>query len=306
MTTTELQTKQQSAAPPEQSQWLPILAGAGFVVFWSSGFIGARWGTQYTSAFDLLAWRYLVAGGLAVVVLLKRRPKLTRRELVTHAVMALLTQCVYLGLIFTGIDHGIPAGVTALIGSMQPILIATVAGPLLGERVTPRQWIGLLLGLAGVALVVADDLSSTSALLFLLPIGGLLGLVAGTVWERRRKPTTNLLDALCLQSLVSCVFFVAVAASTGQLTVPHQLPFYGAVLWLVLLATGGGWGLYLVNLKLSGATRISALLYLVPPTTMLFAFLLFGETIGALAAAGMLVCAIAVLLIAARPGGAKT
>jgi drug/metabolite transporter (DMT)-like permease len=285
---------------------LPVLAGAGFVVFWSCGFIGARWGTEYTSAFDLLAWRYLVAGSLAAAVLLKRRPKLTRSDLVTHVVMAFLTQCVYLGLIFTGIDHGISAGVTALIGSLQPILIATVAGPLLGERVSPKQWIGLLLGLAGVALVVADDLGRAKVLVFLLPLGGLLGLVTGTVWERHRKPTTNLLDALCLQSLVSCVFFVAVTASTGQLTVPHEVQFYGAVLWLVVLATGGGWGLYLVNLKLSGATRISALLYLVPPTTMVFAFLLFGETIGALAVGGMLLCALAVLLITARVGGAKS
>ncbi|MFC5266769.1 DMT family transporter [Kribbella qitaiheensis] len=278
---------------------VPLLAGAGFVVFWSCGFIGARWGTEYTSAFDLLAWRYLVAGSLAAAVLLKRRPRVTRRDLVTQVAMAFLTQCVYLGLIFTGIDHGVGAGVTALIGSLQPILIATVAGPLLGEHVSRRQWIGLLLGVAGVGLVVADDLGAGhgAALLFLLPLGGLLGLVAGTCLERHRKPATNLLDALCLQSLVSGVFFLAVTTGTGQMTVPHEPGFYGAVLWLVVLATGGGWGLYLVNLRLSGATRISSLLYLVPPTTMVFAFLLFGETIGPLAFGGMLVCALAVLLI---------
>ncbi|MEV8378567.1 DMT family transporter [Kribbella sp. NPDC056861] len=287
---------------------LPVLAGSGFVVFWSCGFIGARWGTEYASAFDLLAWRYLLAGAIAAVVLLKRRPRLTRNDLVTHVVMALLTQCLYLGLIFTGIDHGISAGVTALIGSLQPILIATLAGPLLGERVSSKQWLGLVLGVGGVALVVADDLGAghAKAVLFLLPLGGLLGLVAGTIWERHRKPTANLLDALCLQSLVSCVFFVAVTAATGQLTVPHEVQFYGAVLWLVVLATGGGWGLYLVNLKLSGATRISALLYLVPPTTMVFAFLLFGETIGALAVGGMLLCALAVLLITVRPRRTRT
>lgn len=300
MTAQTLDTPVRRTAP----RALPVLAGAGFVVFWSCGFIGARWGTEYTSAFDLLAWRYLVAGGLAAAVLLKRRPQLTRGDLITHVVMAFLTQCVYLGLIFTGIDHGISAGVTALIGSLQPILIATVAGPLLGERVSLRQWIGLLLGLAGVALVVADDLGAgNSALVFLLPLGGLLGLVTGTVWERRRKPTTNLLDVLCLQSLVSCLFFVVVTAAIGQLTVPHEAQFYGAVLWLVVLATGGGWGLYLVNLRLSGATRISGLLYLVPPTTMVLAFLMFGETIGALAVGGMVLCALAVLLITARQRG---
>ncbi len=290
-------------APPVRRTARPrlmaLLAGAGFVVFWSCGFIGARWGTEYTSAFDLLAWRYLVAGSLAAAVLLKRRPHVSRRDLVTHIAMAFLTQCVYLGLIFTGIDHGISAGVTALIGSLQPILIATVAGPLLGERVSPRQWIGLVLGVAGVGLVVADDLGAghASPVLFLLPLGGLLGLVAGTVLERHRKPTTALLDALCLQSLVSGVFFIAVTASIGQLTVPHEVGFYGAVLWLVVLATGGGWGLYLVNLRMSGATRVSSLLYLVPPTTMVFAFLLFNETVGLLAVGGMLVCAAAVLLI---------
>lgn len=278
---------------------LSLAAGAGFVVFWSCGFIGARWGTQYTTAFDLLAWRFLVAGVIAAVVLAIRRPRISRRDLATQVSMAFLTQFVYLGLIFTGIDHGITAGVTALIGSLQPILIATVAGPLLGERVSRRQWFGLFLGLVGVGLVVADDLGAGhgSPLLFLLPVGGLLGLVAGTCLERHRRPATSSLDALAIQSIVSAVLFTALAASTESLTVPDQPAFYGAVLWLVLLATGGGWGLYLVNLKLSGATRISALLYLVPPTTMVFAFLLFRETIGALAVVGMLVCAAAVLRI---------
>ena len=277
-------------------QWI---AGAAFVVLWSCGFIGGRWGTEYTTAFDLLAWRYLVAGALAVVILSIRRPRLTRRDLVTQLWMAFLTQVVYLGLCFTGIDHGITAGVTALICSLQPLLIATVAGPLLGEAVSNRQWIGLVLGLLGVALVVADDLSTgdVALLLFLLPLGGLLGLVAGTCLERRRKPSTNSFDALCVQSLVSAVFFPVLALSTGQLTVPTEAGFYGAVLWLVLLATGGGWGLYLVNLKLSGATRVSSLMYLVPPTTMVMAFLMFHETIGLLAFGGMLVCATAVVLI---------
>jgi drug/metabolite transporter (DMT)-like permease len=281
---------------------IPFLAGAGFVVFWSSGFIGARWGTEYSSAVDLLAWRFLIAGGLAAAVLLVRRPRFTQRDVVTHLGMALLTQFVYLGLIFIGIDHGISAGVTALIGSLQPLVIATVAGPLLGEHVTPRQWIGLALGLVGVGLVVAGDLGEghSSLLLFLLPLGGLLGLVAGTCLERRRKPAAGLIDALCLQSLAAGVMFIAVATTTGQMTVPNEPGFYGAAVWLVVLSTGGGWGLYLVNLRLSGATRISSLLYLVPPTTMVIAFFAFNETIGLLALAGMVVCAVAVLLIRFR------
>ncbi len=281
---------------------IPLAAGAGFVVFWSSGFIGAGWGTRYTNAFDLLAWRFLLAGLLGALILSIRRPRMTRRDLITQVWMAVLTQFVYLGAIFTGIDHGITAGATALIGSLQPLLIATVAGPLLGEPVSRRQWFGLVLGLLGVALVVADDLSAGhgSPLLFLIPLLGLLGLVAGTCLDRRRQPAVSSIDALCVQSMVSAVLFVTLAASTHQLSVPHQPGFYGAVLWLVLLATGGGWGLYLVNLKLSGATRVSSLLYLVPPTTMLVAYFMLDESIGVLAVLGMLVCAVAVLLITLR------
>ncbi|GAB3822406.1 DMT family transporter [Kribbella italica] len=282
---------------PHRTTVIPLLAGAGFVVFWSSGFIGARWGTTYSSAVDLLAWRFLLAGTVAALILAMRRPRISRADVITHSAMAFLTQFVYLGLIFTGIDHGIPAGLTALIGSLQPILIATVAGPLLGERVSPLQWTGLLVGLAGVGLVVADYLGHGSPLLFLLPFGGLLGLAAGTCLERKRKPQAHLLDALCLQSLVSGVLFLAFAAATRQLTVPHELGFYGAAIWLVVLSTTGGWGLYLVNLRLSGATRVSSLLYLVPPTTMVLAYLMFHETIGRLAVLGIVVCAVAVLLI---------
>jgi drug/metabolite transporter (DMT)-like permease len=278
---------------------MTLAAGAGFVVFWSSGFIGAGWGTRYTNAFDLLAWRFLLAGVLGAIILSIRRPRLTRRDLLVQIAMAVLTQFIYLGAIFTGIDHGITAGATALIGSLQPLLIATVAGPLLGEPVNRRQWIGLVIGLGGVALVVADDLHAGhgSLLLFLIPLIGLLGLVAGTCLDRRSKSAVKSLDAVCVQSMVSAVLFVTLAASTHQLSVPQQPGFYGAVLWLVLLATGGGWGLFLVNLKLSGATRVSSLLYLVPPTTMLLAYFVLDESIGALAAVGMLVCAAAVGLI---------
>ncbi|GAA1532450.1 DMT family transporter [Kribbella lupini] len=282
---------------PRTTTVMPLLAGAGFVLFWSSGFVGARWGTTYSSAIDLLAWRFLLAGIMAALILAVRRPRIGRADVFTHVAMAFLTQFVYLGLIFSGIDHGIPAGLTALIGSLQPILIATVAGPLLGERVTAPQWIGLLVGLGGVGLVVVDDLGHSSPLLLLLPFGGLLGLAAGTCLERKRKPQAHLLDALCLQSLVSGVLFLAFATVTQQLTVPHEAGFYGAAVWLVVLSTAGGWGLYLVNLRLSGATRVSSLLYLVPPTTMVLAYLMFNETIGPLAVLGILVCAGAVALI---------
>lgn len=281
-------------------------AAAGFVVFWSSGFIGAKWGTAHGSAFNLLAWRYLFAAAIGLAVLAWRRPQISRRDLITQLAMALFTQCAYLGFIFSGIDHGVPAGVAALIGALQPILVATVAGPLLGERVGPWQWLGLVLGVGGVGLVVAGDLGAghASPLTYLLPFAGVVALVIGTCLDRRRRPAVGVLDGLALQVLVGAVFFTILAGATGELTVPAEPAFYGAAIWLVVLSTGGGYGFYLLNLRLSGATRISSLMYLVPPATMVWAWLMFGETIGLLALAGMAVSALAVVLIRTS-GGAK-
>jgi drug/metabolite transporter (DMT)-like permease len=293
----------QAASVRHRSRLLLAAAGAGFVVFWSSGFIGARWGTAHSTAMDLLAWRFVLAGVIGGTLLLWRRPRISRRDLVTQLLMAVFTQCAYLGLIFTGIDHGVPAGVTALIGAIQPILIATVAGPLLGEQVRLWQWLGLVLGVGGVGLVVADDLGSghTTAVLYLLPFAGVVALSLGTVLERRRRPAVAVLDGLGIQSLVAAVFFVFVALGTEQMTFPTEPAFYGAAVWLVLLSTGGGYGFYLLNLELSGATRISSLMYLVPPATMIWAWLMFDERIGLLAVLGMAVSAVAVTLVRARP-----
>lgn len=288
----------------QQARLVTAGAAAGFVVFWSSGFIGAKWGTTHGTAFNLLAWRYLLAAAIGLAVLAWRRPRISRRDLTSQLVMALFSQCAYLGLVFTGIDHGVPAGVTALIGALQPILVATVAGPLLGERVNAWQWLGLFLGVGGVALVVAGDLGSghASPLTYVLPFAGVVALVIGTCLDRRRRPAVGVVDGLALQVLVGAVFFTLLAWRTGEFTVSPEPAFYGAAIWLVVLSTGGGYGFYLLNLRLSGATRISSLMYLVPPATMVWAWLMFGETIGVLALAGMAISALAVVLI--RTSGA--
>lgn len=274
-------------------------ASATFVVMWSSGFVGAALGTQATGADTLLAWRYVAATVLLVGFVGLRSLALSRRAMGRQVLLGLLIQVGYLGGVVHGVGLGVPAGTVALIAALQPLVVATAAGPLLGERTSVRQRHGLLLGVAGVVLVVGDDLTggSAPAWAYLLPVGGMLALSAGTLLERHWGPRESLLDALTVQTVVAAVFFVGSAALTDRVQPPADPVFWWAVAWVVLLSTFGGYGTYLAVLRRSGATRVSTLLYLTPPTTALWALVMFGQRPGLLALAGLVVCAGAVHVV---------
>lgn len=278
-------------------------AAAALVVFWSSGFVGARLGTQYAPADTLLAWRYLVAAVLLLPIVAPSLLRLARSELGRHAVVGLLSQALYLGGVVTGIGLGVPAGTTALIAALQPMVVATAARRLLGESVSLRARLGLWLGLAGVGIVVASDLGGGgSAWTYLLPVGGMLALSAGTVLEQRWRPAGGLTVSLGVHVAVAAVAFAGEAVVSGRFTVPESSGFWWAVVWVLVLSTAGGYGAYLLVLRRGGATRVSSLLYLTPPTTAVWAWAMFGEPIGVATLAGFAVCAVAVWLVLGRRG----
>jgi drug/metabolite transporter (DMT)-like permease len=284
------------------------LAG-GLVVCWSSGFIGARLGTADASATTLLAWRLVVAGTLAIGWLAWRRHRLTGRVVVAQLVLGLLTQVGYLSGVVGGIGAGVPAGTTALIAALQPIVVAVLAAAALAEPAGRRQWWGLGLGLAGVGLVVADDIGGGSATLwaYLLPVVGMLSLSLGTVGDRRLPAPAAVLDALAIHTVIAAVGFVSFASLTDQLDPPSDAGFAWAVVWVVVLSTLGGYGCYLGVLRRIGPTRTSALLYLTPPTTMLWAYVMFGESVGTAAWGGLALCAVAVAgVLTDRPGAGRS
>lgn len=270
----------------------------GLVVMWSSGFVGARLGTAHAAADTLLAWRYVVAATVLGIVLAVRRPRIGRVELSRQVVLGLLCQCLYLAGVVTGVGMGVPAGTAAVIAVMQPLVVGALAGPVLGEQVRARQWLGLVAGMVGVAVVVLDELDHGGQPLgYLLVVGGMLSLSAGTMLERRWRPGTALLDTLTVHCVVGAVAFLTSAALAGRLAPPMTSGFWLSVAWVVVLSTFGGYGCYLLTLRRLGATGVSTLLYLTPPTTMLWAFVMFGDGIGWLAVAGMLVCAVSVWLV---------
>ncbi|RIQ23753.1 DMT family transporter [Jiangella rhizosphaerae] len=289
---------QTTTRPQQRTSAVDVAAAAALVVFWSSGFIGARLGTQYAPADTLLSWRYLVAAAILVPVVAPRLVRLARRDLGRHAVVGLLAQTLYLAGVVTGIGLGVPAGTTALIAALQPLVVATAARRLLGEAVSVRGRLGLWLGLAGVGIVVAGDIGAGgSAWAYLLPVGGMLALSAGTVLEQRWRPPGGLAVSLTVHVAIAAVAFTGEAVAFGRFTVPESSGFWWSVAWVLVLSTAGGYGAYLVVLRRSGATRVSSLLYLTPPTTAVWAWAMFGESIGVATVAGFAVCAAAVWLV---------
>ncbi len=280
------------------------LAEAGFVVMWSSGFIGARLGTQAASTPTLMVWRFFIAALLllATSFLLRRRlPRL--REVTVQGVIGVLAQVVYLAGVVGAVEFGVSAGTSALVAALQPLLAASLAGPVLGERISSWQWAGLALGLVGVALVVGDDVwvgNSAAFWAYALPFAGMAGLVAATLFERKMslkaESDTPLDVALAIQCATSTLWFAGLALFWGGLEPPGGVRFWLAVLWFVIFSTFGGYGFYWLNLKLSSVARVSSLIYLTPPTTMVWAYLIFGESIGLLAVLGLAICFGGVLL----------
>ncbi|WP_019609066.1 DMT family transporter [Nocardiopsis sp. CNS-639] len=286
----------------------PLLLAAGLVVMWSSGFVGADLGTRYAPATTLLAWRFLVVAALLAGWWLWRGPRMSRRDLAAHAVLGLLAQSGYLYGVFAAAQAGVAAGTSALVAALQPLVATALAVPLLGERVRPRQLAGLALGLGGVGLVVGADLFRPGAAPwwgYLLPFGAMLSLVAATLLERRARPGGSVVQALAVQCAVSAVLFTGLAAATGTLAPPADPGFWAAVVWVVVLSTLGGYGLYWAVLARSGVARVSALLYLTPPTTLVWSWLMFGDPVGPVALAGMAVCAVAVVLVSTGGTGSR-
>jgi len=265
-----------------------------FVALWSTGFIGAKYGLPDAEPLTFLSLRYaavlLLMGGIAW---LSKAPwPDSRRSWLHIAVSGLLVHAVYLGGVFTAIAHGLPAGVTALVVGLQPVLTALGAGALLGERVRPAQWLGLALGFAGVSLVVAHKVVASSSAVavtgMLLPaVLALLGITAGTLYQKRFCPAFDLRTGSVIQFLPCLVLTLLAAWWSETLQVRWTGQFVFAQAWLVLVLSLGAVSLLNVLIRRGSAVNVASLFYLVPPTTALMAWALFGETLTGLALLGM-------------------
>lgn len=282
-------------------------------MFWSTGFIGARLGLPHIEPFTFLSIRFvIVALLLSGLTLLSRTPWPRNRSEAGHsAVVGLLLHGGYLGGVFFAIDRGMPAGLAALIVSLQPILTAVLAHITLGEWVDRRQRFGLLLGFAGVALVVGEKLaapgitpavtgaSMTAALV------ALLSTTLGTLYQKRFGANIPLTGGVSFQFIAAATLMIPLALVSEQQQINWNPELFFALGWLVLVLSLGAILLLMTLIRMNSAARVTSLFYLVPPATALEAWLIFGEGFGWLALLGMLLVSAGVaLVVAVRRQGA--
>ncbi|MDB5962724.1 MAG: EamA family transporter [Massilia sp.] len=289
-----------AAAPAPWLSPIPIF----FVFLWSTGFIVAKFGLPYAPPLTFLMLRCgLAVCALVPMVLIWHAPWPRGWDIFHIGAAGLLLQAGYLAGVWCAIKLGMPAGLSALIVGMQPILTAAAA-PLIGERVRPRQWLGLLFGLTGVALVVAAKIKmvglSPWAIAFC--VFALFSITIGTMYQKRFCPRFDLRTGTVIQFSATTVALLPLAVLYEQFdlpltTVTWTTSFIGALLWSVFALSIGAIFLLFKLLRRSEATQVTSLLYLTPPTTAIMAWIAFGEAFNLLGIAGMVLAVVGVIFV---------
>ncbi|MEJ2625911.1 MAG: DMT family transporter [Pseudolabrys sp.] len=283
-------------------------APAAFVLLWSTGFIGARFGLPYIEPMTFLAVRMVIVVAVMLAIALTVRAHWPGPIGIGHSlVTGSLVHGAYLGGVFVAISQGVPTGISALIPGLQPILTATIANRFMGERVTPLQWLGLVLGLGGVLLVLHDQrlAGAGTALGWAATFVSLFGITLGTLYQKRfgggidwrAGNTWQYVAAAAIFSIASFGFETRVIHWSGELIF--------AFAWLVIVLSVAAVALMYWLIRRSAATRFASLFYLVPATTALLAYFLFGEKLDTVSIAGIALCAVGVVL-ANRAGRTKS
>lgn len=272
-----------------------------FVFLWSTGFIGAKYGLPYAEPLSFLLARYgFVIALMTIVALATRAPWPKAPQQWWHiGVSGVLVHAVYLGGVFIAIKHGLPAGITALVVGMQPLLTALGAGWLLGEKVSGRQWAGLGLGFVGVGLVVSGKFGEAALGPMLIPaLIALLGITAGTLYQKRYCAQFDLRTGSVIQFVPTAVLTAIAAAMFENFQIEWTGQFAFALGWLVLVLSIGAISLLNLLIRSGSAVNVASLFYLTPLSTALVAWVVFAEKLTLTAALGMLIAVSGVYLVA--------
>ena len=284
-----------------------LLAGmpALFVALWSTGFIGAKFGLPHAEPFTFLFIRCTLTLALLIpLVKLLGHAWPAGWQLRSHiAISGLLVHGAYLGGVFYGIYLGMPAGLTSLLVGLQPLLTATLAGPLLGERIVLSQWLGLGLGLAGITLVLGSKLDPGAALFEGFGLAALAcvlvalgGITLGTLYQKRFCTGMPLLSGTGIQYIGASTLFGLAALMFEERHIEWTPTFTLTLAWLVLVLSIAAILLLMALIQRGEASRVASLFYLVPPVTALQAWWLFDERLSSVALIGMAITVAGVLL----------
>ena len=283
---------------------IETLAAPLFVFLWATGFIGAKFGLPYAEPATFLALRFaLVSLALGAWVIVARAPWPTWTQAGHAAVIGVLLHAVYLGGVYQAIFIGIEAGVSALIVGLQPVLTALVARQSLGERLNGLQWGGIALGFVGVSLVVLrkveagiGDWRGVG-----LCVISLFAFAIAATMQKRLAGNHPVRSATLVQFVAATLFLIPLMFVFETREVTWSLQFTLTLAWLVVAMSLGALMILLYLIRRGAASKVASLLFLVPPTTALMAWPLFGETLGPVEIGGVAMAALGVLMVN-RPG----
>jgi len=289
------------------SSVISTLVAPVFVLLWSTGFIGAKFGLPYSEPLTFLSIRFgLVVGLMLVWVLISKAAWPSGAQSRALLLVGALLHGVYLGGVFSAIWLGLEAGLAALIVCMQPILSAVLARWMLGERMTQIQWIGLFVGLAGAVLVVSRKLDGGVGDWggLGLCVAGLFGISVATIYQKKHCADAPMRSGAVMQYIGALAIVMPLAFLFETREVVWAGEFIFALSWLVFVLSLGAVGLLMSLIQRGEASKVASLFFLVPPCTALMAWAMFGETLGWLAILGVVLTAIGVAMV--MRGGAKT
>ena len=280
----------------EMKRLIPII----FVLLWSTGFIGAKYGLPYISTGDFLSIR-MIATILVFLLLIAftQQEKLTPPQILHASITGILIHGAYLGGVFLAIDFGLPAGLTAIIVGLQPLFTALLAVLVLKEQINKIQWISLLVGLLGLYLVVSGSIShvqftpSTLAYAFI----ALFGITLGTVYQKRYCQGQPLLSSACWQYCASLCVFIPIMWLEPHTPIVWHIELILSLLWLVFGLSVAAILLLLYMINQGDAAKVTSYFYLVPPVTAVEAWLLFDETLSLTTLIGMVLCVTSVFAV---------
>ena len=281
------------------SRFAPVL----FVLLWSTGFVGAKYGLPYADPFIFLSVRVLIAALILFVIaaLMKAPIAIGTSAITRSSLIGFFLHACYLGGVFYSISKGLPAGVAAVVTSLQPVLVSLLAVKVLGEQLKAKQVVGLILGFIGVVLVLGPSFEQdipASAVIGILV--ALVGSTAATLLQKKIGADVPLISGTAYQYLASGLVLALAAIATGGVRIQWSGQFIVAFVWLIAVLSVGAILLLLWLLNTGSAASVSSLLYLVPPATALEAFFVFGEKVNTQGFLGIGITALGVWLVIAN------
>jgi drug/metabolite transporter (DMT)-like permease len=292
-----------AAAATSDADWIRLMPVV-FVLIWATGFIVARFGMPYAPPMSFLLWRYVfsIACFLIWIRIAGVAWPSSRAQWMHLGVTGVLMHAGYLGGVWSSVKAGMGAGLSSLIVGLQPVLTAVWLSSR-GGQVSRRQWLGLLLGLAGLVLVVSRKIDSSqevSVVSLACAVTALLSITVGTLYQKRHVQPCDVRTANTVQLLAAALVTLPLAALEAEAVVWHP-QLMGAMAWSVLGMTLGGSSLLYLLIQRGAAATVSSLMYLVPPCTALMAWVLFDEPITLVTLAGIVLTALGVSLVVRVP-----